>query len=264
MPLVGLVPAGGVASRLGAMPCSKEILPVGIGDGPGTARVACDPLLEAFASAGVRRCVMVLGHGKWDVPAFLGDGSRVGLDLAYLTVRESPNGPTTLDRAYEHVRGCRVVFGFPDILIGPSDLFDPLVQMQEEGGADVVLGLFPAADPSLVDMVELDDDGRVRAVLPKPEQTSLRYTWLVAVWGAAFTELLHDGAPWAADGREVYVGDVINAAVRSGLTVMGSVVPDGHYLDVGTPAKLAAALRGELGGDQADQAEGTPRPTAST
>ena len=210
-------------------------------------QVACDPLLAAMAAAGVRRCVVVLGHGKWDVPAFLGDGARHGLDLAYLTIADSPSTPATLDRAYEHVRGCRVVLGFPDILVSPPELFRPLLAVE----ADVVLALFDADDPTLVDMVDVDADGVVRAVVPKPAVTGLRLAWLAAVWGPAFTELLHDGGPWGAEATERYVGDVVQDAIDAGLRVRGVRVEGGRYRDVGTRASLA------------DQWGGAPRPTAT-
>jgi hypothetical protein len=59
--MIGLIPAAGEASRLGDLPCSKEVLPVGIDDG-GRLRVAADDLLDALAIAGAERAFVVLAR----------------------------------------------------------------------------------------------------------------------------------------------------------------------------------------------------------
>lgn len=92
--LIGVIPAAGRATRLGHLPCSKEVLPIGWELGPNgrpRAVVACEPLLRQMHRAGASRAFVVVGTGKWDVPAFLEDGERVGLDLAYLVIENSPS-----------------------------------------------------------------------------------------------------------------------------------------------------------------------------
>ena len=56
MNVVGLIPAAGRAERLGPLPCSKELLPIGFRETPrGPApKVAGHYLLERFRAAGVR------------------------------------------------------------------------------------------------------------------------------------------------------------------------------------------------------------------
>ena len=69
--IVGLVPAAGTASRLGRLPCSKEILPVefqpGGADASPRSRVAADWLLEGMGQGGADRAIVVLRAGKWDI-----------------------------------------------------------------------------------------------------------------------------------------------------------------------------------------------------
>jgi glucose-1-phosphate thymidylyltransferase len=223
------------------------VLPIGWGEGPDDRPrtvVACEPLLRQMCRAGVSRALVVLGTGKWDVPAFLGDGARVGLDLAYLVIDDSPSTAHTVARASGHLGDATIVFGFPDLVLQPADALELLVARHRAGDADVVLGLFPTNDPSQFDMVETGSEGVVRQIVVKPAATNLRSTWLAAVWGAAFTAFVQEWvtvgrAAEAAPAREAYIGDVVQAAVVTGMRVVGVEVPGGAYDDVGAPGSLA-------------------------
>jgi glucose-1-phosphate thymidylyltransferase len=255
MELVALVPAAGHARRLGALPCSKEILPVAVVPPAGGAaaeepapalRVACHCLLELLVAAGAGRGFFVLRTEKWDVARFLGSGDAVGLPLAYLALEASASLPASLDRAYPFVRGARVALGFPDVQLGPSDALARVAARQRESGADLVLGLFPTDRPATTDMVELDGGGRVRRVEVRPASSALRLCWLLAVWGPAFTEHLHRlvaAAPPSPTG-ELQIGEVVRTALDAGLDVRGIEIPGGWFRDLGTAADLAAAWSG--------------------
>jgi glucose-1-phosphate thymidylyltransferase len=245
--VVGLVPAAGRAERLGPLPVSKEVLPVGI-DGAGRRlETAAGRLLRQLAVGGVGRVFVVLDEAKWDVARYLGDGSELGLDVAYLVVRRSPSTPGTVDRAFAHVRESTVAFGFPDILLRPDDTFARMLHRLGETGADAVLGLFPADRPEKVDMVDVDRAGRLRRIVVKPERTELELAWIAAVWSPAFSSYLHDqlaaGAQAEGGKRELYVGDVVQSAARDGLHVDTVAFPDGAFRDLGTPEDYLRALR---------------------
>jgi glucose-1-phosphate thymidylyltransferase len=77
---------------------------------------------------------------------------------------------------------------------------------------------------------------------------------MLCVWGPRFTEHLHahlaeverrraDPDPERRPKREVFVGDVIIAAIEAGMHVDSVAFPDGWALDVGTPASFARASR---------------------
>ena len=251
---VGLVPAAGRARRIAPLPLSKELYPVGFREVQGSPRPvpACEHLLRAMAAAGASTVYVVLGDGKWDIPAYLGDGAQLGLDIAYLTTRHSPGVPFTVDRAHAHLRDSTVAFGFPDIVFTPADALLRLRTRRETGGADVVLGLFPTDRPEAADVVDADARGRVRRVLVKPTGSPLRLAWALAVWGPAFSEHLH--AAIAADGAianggpvaaERHLGHIVQSAVDAGLRVEAEVL-DGSFTDIGTPEGLHAAVRASL------------------
>src|SRR5213076_2890284 len=114
MTLLGLIPAAGRAERLGPLPCSKELLPIGFREtskGP-VPKVAGHYLLERFRVAEVRRIFMVLHESKWDIPRYFGSGEIADLALAYLSISGSRSVPETLDRAYPFVQDSIVALGF--------------------------------------------------------------------------------------------------------------------------------------------------------
>jgi glucose-1-phosphate thymidylyltransferase len=247
--VIGLIPAAGRAERLGPLPCSKELLPVGFRDTPRgpVPKVASHYLLERFRAAGIQRVFMVVHEAKTDVPRYLKTGELADVSLAYVVIPGSGSVPETLDRAYPFLQGSRVALGFPDILFEPADAYARLIERQEATGADLVLGLFPTKRHRTTDMVELAPDGRVRRIEVRPETTSLRFNWLIAVWGPAFTQHLHTSVRETVISvppaeRELQIGAVVQAAVESGLHVQGVELPEGSFRDIGTPGDLAAAM----------------------
>jgi glucose-1-phosphate thymidylyltransferase len=258
MEIVGLIPAGGQATRLAPLPCSKELYPVGFhainGEGSVRPKPVCMYLLEKMRAAGVTRAYIVLRKSKWDIPAYLGDGSILNMHLAYLMMRSPLGVPYTLDQAQLFLQNVLVAFGFPDILFGPDDAFTQLLARQQETSADVVLGIFPAHRPRETDMVEVDDSGQVRSLVIKPFQTQLRYAWIVAVWSTAFTNFMHEFLVKLQDNgqaipnnslkqRELSMGDIIIAAIGGGVSVNAVTFPNNSFLDIGTPDDLFNAVR---------------------
>jgi len=251
MEVVGLIPAAGEGTRLAPLPCSKELFPVGFAPHPqrGTPhpKVVAAYLLEHMQRAGAEKLYLVLRNGKWDIPAYFGDGSVYGIQLAYLMMQRPYGCPFSLDQAYAFVRRQRVVFGFPDILISADGAYTALLQRQQETGAEVVLGCFPVAAAHKWDMVELAQDGRVTSVLPKPSGSGFTYAWAFACWAPGFTEFMHvylqEVTPGLlAAGGELSLGEVLEAAICSGLQVQSVCFAEDACLDVGTPEDLHKAI----------------------
>jgi glucose-1-phosphate thymidylyltransferase len=118
-----------------------------------------------------------------------------------------------------------------------------------------VLGLYPAANVTAMDMVDIDESGRVLALLLKPRATELKYTWVCAVWRPAFTEFMHTFvvSERAKDDRSTYgdidaggdlpIGLVIKAAVEHGIQAYALRFDRESYIDIGTPDDLAEVIR---------------------
>jgi glucose-1-phosphate thymidylyltransferase len=249
--VVGLIPAGGLATRIAPLPVSKEIYPIGFRQsegGHGTRpKVVCHYLLEKMRQAGITRAYIVLREGKWDIPAYLRDGVLVNMHLAYMMLGLPFGTPYTLDQAYPFIQHSTVAFGFPDIVFQADDAFGQLLIRKSHSKASVILGLFPAEEPQRLDMVDLDNNGAVREILTKPAHTHLSHSWCIAVWTPVFSRFLHEYVAahkeTAAMKAEVSVGQVIQMGIESGIKVEGIAVSDRPYLDIGTAEDLALAVR---------------------
>jgi glucose-1-phosphate thymidylyltransferase len=197
--------------------------------------------------AGIKKIYIVLRQGKWDIPAYFRDGAAFDVHLAYLIMNLPFGAPYTLDQAYLFVQDALIALGFPDILFSPEDAFIQLLNRQSSSEADVILGLFPADQPGKVDLVDADSDGNVRQIVIKPRQTQLRHTWGIAVWTPVFTHFMHEYLAVAkkslSQKREVFVGDIVQAAIGDGLRVEAVYVSDEPFLDIGTPDDLIRAVR---------------------
>jgi glucose-1-phosphate thymidylyltransferase len=263
--IVGLLPAAGRAKRISPLPMSKELYPVGFSTAHGEVsrpKVVSQYLLERMASAGVHEAFFILRPGKWDIPAYFGDGSGVGVRLAYLTVHVPFGVPFTLDQAYPFIRGATIALGFPDMLFWPERAYRVLLRRLAQDTATLVLGLFPTDQPSQVGVVDLDARGLVRGLHEKSHMTHLPFMWAIAVWKPAFTTFLHEFIQAELRNtrkeenegetlcgplqRELPIGDVIHAAIQSGMRVEAEIFRDGSCIDIGTPNNLLEAIRHEL------------------
>ncbi len=179
MEVIGLLPAGGQATRIAPLPCSKELYPIGYRsseeDDGLSPKVVCHYLLEKMRLAGITNTYIVLRKGKWDIPAYLGDGKKLNMNFAYLMMRLPFGAPYTIDQAYPFVKDALVAFGFPDIIFKTEDAFVQLLERQTDTNADVILGVFPVDKPQKWDMVNICDDGRIKQILIKPIKTNLPY-----------------------------------------------------------------------------------------
>ncbi len=257
--VLGVIPAAGWATRLMPLPFSKELYPIGLykdkESGRSRLKVVCDDLLEKFHLAGIKKAYVILREGKWDIPAYFKNGGRVGLHLAYLLVDTSAGVPFTLDYAYPFMKNSMVAFGFPDIAFQPHDAFVNLLDRQSKTKSDIVLGLFRASNPEKVDMVEVDSDGRVRAIVIKQNEPDLTHAWIIAVWTPTFTKYLHDyvvkdkelvhkmpKSPHENQMREIFIGDVIQTGINEGLIVDSVIFKSGTFLDIGTSYDLVKSF----------------------
>ena len=105
-------------------------------------------------------------------------------------------------------------------------------------------------------MVDVDADGRIREIQIKPDRTDLKFTWIFAVWTSVFTDFMHEyiltcgrqihkirASLKGEDQHEMFIGDVVQAAIDNGLLVESVIFSDGSYLDIGTPTDLVKAVR---------------------
>lgn len=258
-PIVGVIPAAGRATRLAPLPCSKELLPVGVHAAPealrGRPKVISQYVLERLQRGGARRVIFVVRPGKFDIAEYWGDGSRLGLSIAYVMMGDPYGPPFSIAQAAPFMAEATVLVGFPDILIQPDDADARLVARLDETGADVVLGLYRLRRDQAVDLVHRVGDGRVTRLVPKedrPARGDADVGYLLAAWSPTFTRFLVEATTQlAARARagefgadpEWPLGTVIAQAIDEGLHVDSVMFEDGAFLDIGSAAGWAAAGR---------------------
>ena len=214
-------------------------------------------LLKKMRRADVKKAYFILRQGKWDIPAYFGDGEMLDIHIGYLIMNRPFGVPFTLDQAYPFLRNAKIAFGFPDIIFEPEDAFIQLLSKQGQTNADIVLGLFVAKRTEKMDMVAFDNKGNICEIDIKPVNTQLRYTWIIAVWTDRFTEFMHQfvlkhmnrcSAEPSGNlkNREVFLGDVIQAAVNTDIKIEHVIFENGQYIDIGTPEDLAEAVHCDI------------------
>lgn len=248
MKTIGLIPAGGIGSRLGNTPFSKEVMPVGMGKG-GERLAVSEYLLSYYKNAGIENVYFIIREGKWDIPSYFKDGADFGLNISYLIMNLPYGAPYTLNQAYPFIKDTYVALGFPDIIIKPENSYLKLKDKIDETEADIVLGIYPIENYKKWDMVDFDDQGNIKEICIK-QNRPLKYGWTNIIWGPKFTEFMNDFLNKALldlnDGkininntlREPYVGDVIIAAMKEGLKTDYVLFEDGDSVDLGTQDDL--------------------------
>jgi glucose-1-phosphate thymidylyltransferase len=197
--------------------------------------------------AGVGRVVVVIREGKWDIPAYLGDGGELGVALTFVVVRTTNSVLETLRAAVPWLGGDVVVLGFPDIVYEPEDHLDAALDALIAHAADAVLAAVPTDRPDKADVLELGPDHRVRDIAIKPRAApNPSWTWIGAAWSPVITRMLLEEPARYATTREPYPGDLLREAIARGLDVRAVVDRDGRHLDLGTPEDLARAWAGSI------------------
>jgi glucose-1-phosphate thymidylyltransferase len=249
--IVGLLPAAGMGSRLGAIPCSKEIMPLGFQEQPTAGGMRQRPIttiethLRALQLAGVARAVIAIGESKHDIVRYLGNGERYSLSIAYVYQQLLRGMPFALDLAAPWIGDATTLFAMPDTLITPVETAARLVQHHHYYSADLTLGLFPTNTPHKFGMVELDSDRHVVNLIDKPAQTDLLFMWGLAVWEPRFTRFMSSFlAQSQPHNSELVLNTVFLSAMHSGLSIQAHILDGSHYADIGTPEDFQAVVSG--------------------
>ncbi len=249
--IVGIIPAGGVASRLSPISGSKEVFPVGWHRDSMVPKVMGNYLIDYFKSGGADQIFCVIKEGKWDIPAYFKDGKSTDTNIAYL-ISDLPYGvPFTVNQVRPFLKGEIILFGFPDIIIEPEDAFKKIVDQYDEGDADVVLGAFKVENFQKWDLVSMDDTGDVVDIHIKPKTRTSDFAWAIGCWGERFTELINDFCletmeqiqQDASHLRDFHMGDCLKAGLAKGLKIEVVTFENGSSIDLGTLKDLHAKVK---------------------
>ncbi len=239
---VGVIPAAGLASRLGPLGYPKELLPITYVAGDG-GHLRPMPVIEAsfrqLREAGVGRALVITSDRKPELMQYLGNGGGIGLDLAFLQQARADGLASAVALALPWTRGANACLLLPDTIVRPESALKQVRALFESAKADLVLGVLPTEKPKELGPVRFDTAMRVIEVQDKPVETDLDNSWAMAAWGQAFAELLSQSVK---QNPAIALGGVFQQAVDAGLNVRAVWFPGGAFYDVGTPKGLAEAL----------------------
>ncbi len=165
----GIILAGGAGTRLEPLTrvVSKQLLPVY--DKP----MVYYPLTTLML-AGIRELVLV--STPRDLPRFealLGDGSELGLSIAY-AVQEQPRGIAEAFLVAEPmIAGSRTALVLGDNIFFGDDLGHRLRSAAARATGATIFA-YPVKDPQRFGIVELDDEGRPLSIEEKPQHARSR------------------------------------------------------------------------------------------
>jgi glucose-1-phosphate thymidylyltransferase len=239
MNYVGIIPAAGIASRLGPLGYPKELLPITYVQGEG-GHLRPLPVIEAslrqLRTADITRAMVITSERKPELAQYLGGGGAIGLDIAYVQQTRAEGLAAAVALTAPWTSGSASCLLLPDTIVRPLDALKTMRAAFEARGADLVLGVFPTPKPKELGPVRFGADMRVTEVQDKPSETDLANSWGMAIWGTRFSDMIVAAAPNAN------LGLLFHQAAQNGLAVIACWFPDGEFHDVGTPKGLAEAL----------------------
>ncbi len=201
-------------------------------------------ILRLLKKHGITEVCAALHYRAKEVMASLGDGSRLGMRIAY-RIEDRELGTAGA------VKNCADFIGDEDVLVISGDAacdldLTELIRRHRAKGAAVTLALHRDASPLRFGLAVTDSEGAVRAFVEKPD------------WNRVVTDLVNTGiyvlSPRAMaaipEGQAYDFGkDLFPLLLKKGELLLG-VPLDGYWCDVGTPLSYyrccVDALEGRL------------------
>ncbi len=213
--MIGVIPAAGYATRLGALGCSKEVLCVG-----GVPLI--ELLVQRMEVASCSEIRIVTRPEKHDVRKYA-EKRGLAVVLGYPRHLGASIAAGLADIPEDEL----VATGFPDSIWEPLDGFIQLREALDEE-LEVVLGLFDFDDPGRADVVLVDEHARVRNIFVKAEDPPT-----TVIWGC----LVGRARALRGMGREAWPSDHLRPLLEQ--RSVGAVYLSDRYVDIGTPDALA-------------------------
>jgi NDP-sugar pyrophosphorylase family protein len=211
----------------------KPLLPV-------AGRPLIEHVLDGFAAAGVRRAVVVTGYQGEQIEAALGNGGRLGLEIAYCRQTRVDGTARALLLAEPLIGAAPWALSWGDILV-PRAFYAEFIEAFARRPCDAQLAVNDVDDPWRGAAVYVAGDRRVYRLVEKPPRGTSTTRWNNAGL-LMFTPLVFEYArrtPPSPRG-EHELPQAIAQMVRDGCAVR-AVPVRGPWCDVGTPADLAEA-----------------------
>jgi bifunctional UDP-N-acetylglucosamine pyrophosphorylase/glucosamine-1-phosphate N-acetyltransferase len=228
-----VVLAAGKGERL--MPLTetrpKHLLPVG-------GKPLLEWSLKGLADAGIAEVLLVTHYLEEQIEDHFGDGSDLGLSIAYARQEEMRGTADAFRMAEAFADGEEFIGFYGDLFVHP-DCFKTLLKAHRPG--ETTLCVVPVAVPSQTGVVEVEGDV-VTNIVEKPppgeEPSNLGNAGVYVFAPEIFQRIEGTGL----SSRDEYeVTDSLKSLIDSGSTVRAVRIPEDEWLDVGLPWNLLEA-----------------------
>lgn len=205
-------------------------------------RSLIERILTGFAGARITRAVVVTGYRGEQIEAALGDGSAVGLEIAYCRQERAEGTARALLLAQSLVGSGAFALSWGDVLVTPTFYGELLSAFGAQPSA-VRLAVNEIDDPWRGAAVYVDDEWRVEKLEEKPPRGTATTRWNNAGIFVFNPIIWQYAAELQASSRGEYeLPQAIARMVQDGCDVRASPIR-GFWSDVGTPEDLADAER---------------------
>ncbi|MGA0066166.1 MAG: sugar phosphate nucleotidyltransferase [Candidatus Nanopelagicales bacterium] len=189
--------------------------------------------IERARDAGVERVILGTSYRADVFAEQLGDGSALGVEIAYAVEDEPLGTGGAIRHAAAHLRSgpddpVMVLNG--DVLSGVD--YAALVDAHLLADASVTLHLVRVADPTAYGLVPTESDGRVIAFREKPTTPAEIVTDQINAGCYVFRRSVIDAIP---TGRPVSVERETFPDLLAQGAILQGVIDDAYWLDLGTP-----------------------------
>ncbi|MGH2684827.1 MAG: sugar phosphate nucleotidyltransferase, partial [Actinomycetota bacterium] len=233
----GVVMAGGQGTRLRPLTSNqpKPMLPI-------VGRPMMEHVLLLLREHGITEVVTTVQFLASVVRTYFGDGTDLGLSLAYATENE-PLGTAGGVKNAEHFLDDTFLVISGD-QVSDIDLAEA-VKFHRDRGAAATVVLKHAENPLEFGIVIVDDDGRIERFLEKPG------------WGDVFSDTINTGiyilepellAQIPAGEEFDFAADLFPLLLEKGFPLYGYIA-EGYWADVGTQEAYMEVHRDILDGD---------------
>ncbi|MEM4655087.1 MAG: sugar phosphate nucleotidyltransferase [Thermosphaera sp.] len=247
MDIVGIIPAAGRGTRLG-MPFSKELFPLPSGYSGKVTSPVIDFILERMRIAGATKIYTIINTEKTDILAYLGSGSKFGLEICYLIQEKARGMPDAINTVTRWIHSDTIIlFGMPDTVFTPENALNSILNLLLDSRADLVLGLFPTNKPHYFGMVEFDENYRPLAFIDKPKSSNLKFFWGIGCWKFTFMRVINQYIEENINSqKEMLLSDVFKFALYQNLDILVYPFHEGKYYDIGIGSEILGVIRSML------------------
>jgi histidinol-phosphate phosphatase family protein len=213
-----------LASRAGDLP--KPMVPI-------AGKPVLEHQIELCKKHGFLNIALLVHHQHELILDYFGDGGTLGVKLIY-AIEAEPRGTSGALRDALPVLADRFLLLYGDTFMDVD--LRKLWRAHEASGAFGTLFLHPNDHPQDSDLVDIDSNGGVRAILPCPHPKGREVRNLV---NAALYVLNRDGLEEVtpAEGKADIAKDMFPRMLDLGRSLYGYVSPE-YIKDIGTPERL--------------------------